>query len=138
MDYFTVDIVTPLKHWSFDTVISCTAPGTLGSFEILLNHAPLINQIEIGEIKIVLDGETRYFATSGGFLEVLNNKVSLVLETCEEASQIDVERAKKAAERARERLKKHEPNTDITRAEIALSRALNRLKVVKRIHVSVQ
>ncbi len=133
-----IEITTPERKWVFDRAVSCSAPGVKGGFQVLYNHAPLLSQLEIGEIKIQLDdGSISYFATSGGFLEVLNNKVSLLLETCERADEIDLERAQRAAERARERLKQRDPNIDFARARAALQRAINRMKVAnKMVNVS--
>jgi F-type H+-transporting ATPase subunit epsilon len=131
---FTVEITTPERKWAFDQVVSCTAPGVKGGFQVLYNHAPLLSQLEIGEVKIQLqDGSTSLFATSGGFLEVLNNKVSLLLETCERAEEIDVDRAQQAAERAKKRLHQKDPNIDYARAQAALQRALNRMKVARKV-----
>ena len=92
-----------------------------------------MNKIEVGEVKINRRESEQTFATSGGFLEVLNNKISLLLETCEDAAKIDVERAKKAAERARERLQHKSKDIDILRAESALARALNRIRVASNV-----
>ena len=78
-----------------------------------------------------MDGE-KLLATSGGFLEVKNNRISLVVESAEFAEQIDVERAKSAEKRAKERLAK-KGEVDMLRAEMALTRALNRLKVSSQI-----
>jgi len=128
-----VEITTPQKKRTFEEVISCSAPGVKGSFQVLFNHAPLLSQLGIGEIKIETGEGQFYFATSGGFLEVLNNRVSLLLETCESADEIDIQRAESAAERARRRLKEREKDLDETRAEVALARALNRLRVARKI-----
>ncbi len=136
MNVFKVDISTPQKSWTFENVVSCSAPGKKGNFQVLFNHAPLISQLETGEIKIQIAEKTTYFATGGGFLEVNNNNVTLVLESCEEASEIDVERARKAAERARKRLSSRSEGIDIARAEAALARALNRLRVAMKIGLS--
>jgi len=132
-DYLTVEITTPHKQWLFEEATSCSAPGVLGRFQILVNHAPLLSALEIGELKVEQRGETRYFSISGGFLEVKNNRVILLLETCEAAEEIDVERARAALERAKKRLQERNPDVDIARAEAALARALNRLKVAKKI-----
>ncbi len=127
--YLTVDITTPQRKWIFDEIKSCTAPGVEGGFQVLFNHAPMLNQIDVGEIKLETEKGREIFATSGGFLEVLKNKVSLLLETCEKAENIDLERAQDSAKRARKRLEEHAEQTDIPRAETALARALNRIRV---------
>jgi F-type H+-transporting ATPase subunit epsilon len=129
----TVSITTPQKKRVFEGVNSCTAPGTKGSFQVLVNHAPLLSQLEIGEIKLVSDQGLERFSTSGGFLEVLKNNVSLLLETCENSEEIDVERAKSALERARKRLQEKSVDLDNSRAEGALLRALNRIRIAGKV-----
>ena len=127
-----IEITTPHKQWQFEDAESCTAPGVLGSFQVLRNHAPLMSELAIGELKVVVGGSERYFAVSGGFLEVKNNVVTLVLEACEAAEEIDVERAQHAMERAKKRLQQRTPDIDVVRAEAALARALNRLRVASK------
>ncbi|MEJ2636305.1 MAG: F0F1 ATP synthase subunit epsilon [Calditrichia bacterium] len=129
---FTVEITTPQKKWTFENVISCSAPGVKGSFQVLYNHAPLLSQLEIGSIKLETTDGILFFATSGGFLEVLNNKVGMLLDTAEKSDQIDVTRAGNAAERARNRLKERAEDLDAARAEASLARALNRLYVAQK------
>jgi len=128
----SIEITTPQKQWRFERAASCTAPGVLGNFQVLQNHAPLMSELKIGELKVVVDGNENYFAVSGGFLEVKNNVVTLVLEACEAADEIDVERAQRAMERAKQRLKERRPDLDVVRAEAALARALNRLRVASK------
>jgi F-type H+-transporting ATPase subunit epsilon len=135
----TVTITTPQIEWSFENVSSCSAPGVEGGFQILSNHASLLSQLEIGLIKLkTTDGEEHLFATSGGFLEVHDNKVSIVVETCERASEIDVARAEHSAERARHRLKERPDDLDVTRAELSLQRALNRIRIAYKLEVTTQ
>ncbi|NOX36175.1 MAG: F0F1 ATP synthase subunit epsilon [Calditrichaeota bacterium] len=132
-EYLKIEITTPHKQWMFEEAISCSAPGTLGRFQVLVHHAPLMSQLEIGELKIELPDGVRYFSLSGGFLEVKQNRVILLLETCEAAEEIDVERAERALQRAKKRLQERPPGLDVIRAEAALARAMNRLKVAKKI-----
>ncbi len=132
-EYLKIEITTPHKQWMFEEAISCSAPGTLGRFQVLVKHAPLMSQLGIGELKVALPNGVRYFALSGGFLEVRNNRVILLLETCEAAEEIDVERAEQALRRAKKRLQERSPGLDVLRAEAALARAMNRLKVAKKI-----
>jgi len=128
MSELTIEIVTPAGITYRGTVQSCTVPGADGQFQILREHADLLAYLKIGEIKFKqADGEKR-LATSGGFLEVLKNRISLVVESAEFDGDIDVERAKDAEKRARERLAK-KGEVDTLRAEMALARALNRLKI---------
>ncbi len=124
-----VEIVTPTGSALDIHAESITIPGTLGGFQVLYNHAPLLSSFEIGVVKIKSDGNETRYATSGGTVEVKNNHVIVLAETFESEEEIDVERAKAAYRRAKERLEKRDKNIDIARAEAALARAINRLKL---------
>ncbi len=124
-----VDIVSPDGSVFRGEARSVKAPGVEGSFAVLFNHAPMIAAFDIGPLVISEPtGEEILFATSGGFLEVLNNTVTVLAETAEPASAIDVERAKAAEERALERLRRL-TGPEREEAERALERARNRLRV---------
>ncbi len=127
---FDLEIVTPRRIVFNGRIESISAPGAVGSFQVLYSHAPLLSSLKIGEVKVVdsQGSETRY-ATSGGFVEVRSNKVVMLAETAERTDEIDVERAKASMARARTRLSEKRPGTDVERAQLALLRALNRLKV---------
>ena len=128
-----LEIITPSKVSFKGGVNSVTVPGTEGSFQILKNHAPLISTFEIGAIKIALPDEgKKYYSTSGGTIEVLNNYVLILADSLEAVEDIDVERATRAKERAQERLTNKTETTDIERAENALKRAINRLRLVEK------
>jgi F-type H+-transporting ATPase subunit epsilon len=133
MKLLEIEVYTPSKAVYNNKAVSVTVPGTLGSFQVLYNHAPILSSLEIGRVKIEEEkGKKLNFATSGGTIEVLNNKVLLLVESFESDKEIDVERAQKARERAEKRLKKEssfEDKIDMLRAEVALKRAINRLKV---------
>jgi len=130
MDHLFVEIVSPSGRVFKGEAIGVQAPGVEGSFEVLLNHAPMISAFEIGSIRIVVPtGEQILFATSGGFLEVLNNSVSILAETAEMGSEIDVERAQEAEQRAIEQLAATSDRDDRERFEDALIRARNRLRI---------
>lgn len=125
-----LDIVTPAKIAFSDEVKSFTAPGVEGSFQILPRHAPFISTIAIGPVKFVTkEGETRHFATSGGTVEVHDNKITMLAETIEYSDDIDIQRAEEAKQRATRRIDTKDAETDIERARIALFKAINRLKV---------
>jgi len=132
-----VDIVTPDGRAFQGEARGVQAPGIEGSFEVLRNHAPMIAAFEIG--KIVVKTQDAYedltarngrieFATSGGFLEVLDNRVIVLAETAEPSSEIDTERAQAAEQRALQRLESASPE-ERKEAEEALTRARNRLRV---------
>ena len=125
-----VEIVAPDKRVFQGEALGLRAPGVEGSFEVLYGHAPMIAAMGVGPLFLTLpSGEKVTFATSGGFLEVLGNVVTLLAETVEPASEIDVDRAREAEERARQRLAESTSAEDRQRAEEALERARNRARV---------
>lgn len=129
---FNLEIVSPQKVIFKGEVVSFTAPGLMGSFQVLYNHATMISEIGIGLVKFKkLDGEEKKFATSGGFVKVQNNNVVMLAETIEAIEEIDLKRAEAAKERAKKRLRERKPGTDLKKAELALQRALNRIRLVK-------
>ncbi len=130
--YLSIELATPNKKVSIGQANSCSAPGALGKFQVLPNHAPMVSELGIGEVKIELPAKTHYYSVSGGFLEVVSNKVLLLLETAEAAEDIDVSRAEKAKIRAQERLEHKDEHINTLRAEAALARALNRLNVAQK------
>lgn len=130
---FDLEIVTPKKVAYRGSVTSFSAPGIVGGFQVLRSHAPLLSSIAVGEVKISEpDGSERHYATSGGFVEVRNNKVVMLAETAERAEDIDVKRAEAARDRAQKRLDEKKIETDLERARAALHRALNRLRVAQK------
>ena len=134
MKELKVEIVTPAKIAFEGNVKSITIPGTKGNFQVLFNHAPLMSSFEVGFIKIEDEAETSTnYATSGGTVEVLNNKVVVLAESFESKEDIDTQRAEEARDRAKKRLKKEssERSVDYERVEFSLKRAINRLKLVK-------
>jgi len=133
MKEIKLEIITPSKKAFEGTIQSVTVPGSLGSFQILFNHAPILSSLEIGEMKVVdSENNTSHYAISGGTVEVLNNKVLVLAESFENTDEIDKERAEKAKERAHNRIKSREEGIDEVRAEAALKRAINRIKLVDK------
>jgi F-type H+-transporting ATPase subunit epsilon len=98
-----LEIVTPEKKVSDESVDSVTVPTASGEAGILPNHAPLISALKPGILSYTLKGTTERLAVSGGFVEVSSNSVSVLTDTAEVASEIDAETARTerdAAERA--------------------------------------
>ena len=130
---FQLEIVTPTRVLDLGPVNYLRAPSLDGLFGIMARHTRAMISLEVGEIKVVKEGKPQYYATNGGYADIHGNNVQLLVETAEEAGKIDVERAKSAAERARERLAvRMRKGIDEARAEIALHRALNRLGIAGR------
>ena len=126
---FALEILTPEKTVLATQVFSVSAPGVQGGFQVLVDHAPLLSTLEEGRVIVrAQDGTVMTYATSGGFLEVRDNHVRVLLDTAERTDEIDVERAKAARERAERRLRERAAEIDVPRAEAALRRALNRLR----------
>jgi len=130
---FVMDVVTPAKKVLTAEVDSVIIPGAKGYLGIKYNHAPLVTSLGIGVVKYKKGGKEERIALCGGFMEVSNNKVSIMADTAECAWEIDFERAKRAEERARQRLRKRE-GTDVLRAELALRRALARQQAAGKIN----
>jgi len=132
MKSFKVHIVTPERVvWETDAV-SVTVPGSEGYLGVWADHAPLVTGLVPGVVTIRLDdaGNTQLLACSGGFLEISRNTVNVMTDSCEEAGQIDADRARAALKRAKERLLSHDPAIDRERALLARERAEARLKVL--------
>lgn len=129
---FKLEIVTPFELVFSGMVNYVRAPGELGLFGVMDRHTPFIAALKIGEIKVQIGKQVRYYATSGGFVEVLPDSVTILVETADEAQKIDSARAKDALTRAKERLAKHDSDIDATRAQLSLERAANRLRIVEK------
>ena len=130
MKELELEIITPSKSAYKGPVKSVTLPGTLGNFQVLFNHAPLLSSLEIGRIKIELTDEKKVeYVTSGGTVEVNDNKVLVLADSFESSEEIDVDRARQSFMRAKERLAvKSKGDIDETRAQASLHRAINRMK----------
>ena len=133
MSTFNLDVVTPTRDLEEMVVSYVRCPGLDGSFGIMANHQDGIFSLDIGEIMIKTKSETKYLSTSGGFAEIVNDGVSILVETVESASAIDISRAEASLQRAKDRKSNSDKeNLDQVRLESALSRALIRLRVAKK------
>ncbi len=133
-DTFKLEIVTPEKKVVNTTAEEAQIPGKNGYLGILPGHAPLITELAVGEITYREgsgSGEQR-LAVAWGFAEVLPDKVTILAETAERPSEIDVTRAKESKERAEQRLTSGDTNVDVERSLDALHRAEVRLEVAAK------
>ena len=132
-DALTLRVITPEKVALDQSVSSVRIPGVDGSIGILPRHAPMVAALDTGLLRYRTDAGESLLFVSGGFAEVRSNTVRVVTEAGEKPEEIDEERARKAEERARERLAQGRALTgepiDFLRAEAALQRALLRLQV---------
>jgi F-type H+-transporting ATPase subunit epsilon len=127
-----LDIVTAEGLVSSDEVDVLVAPGGDGELAILPHHAPLLTTLKPGEIRVIKDGEESYIAVSGGFLEMIGNKVTVLADTAERADEIDVERSEEALRRARERVAEAPAEADLERAMASIRKSQARLMVARR------
>ncbi|HLS60685.1 MAG TPA: F0F1 ATP synthase subunit epsilon [Virgibacillus sp.] len=129
MKTLTVSVVTPDGPVLEDTyeMVSCVAEN--GELGILPGHIPLVAPLTISAIRLKRENSTDQIAVNGGFLEVRPDKVTILAQSAEKPVDIDVERAKKAKERAEQRLQSEEDHIDFKRAELALKKAMNRIKI---------
>jgi F-type H+-transporting ATPase subunit epsilon len=128
-----LEIVTPERLAYSDTVDSVVLPGSEGELGVLPHHAPLVSMLGVGELRIRKGGVEESFAIAGGFLQVRPDKVVVMAETADMASEIDLEKAQQArqeAERALEEVS-GEP-ADLARARAQLQTALLRIRVAER------
>jgi len=126
-----LEVVTPTGAVVNEDVDIVNAPGYGGDFGVLANHAPFLSTIKIGILSYETGKKREHLMISGGFCEVSNNKITFLVESAEFGSQIDVDRAMKAKERAEKRLAQaasHDESINVLRAEAALQRSLARLK----------
>ncbi|MCL5290639.1 MAG: F0F1 ATP synthase subunit epsilon [Firmicutes bacterium] len=126
-----LEIVTPEKKVFSENVDFLVAPGSDGELGILPEHAPLITSLNIGIMRVEQEGKKFKVVVTGGFMEVRNSKVTVLASSAERAESIDAARAEEAKRRAEERLAAKPPDIDIMRAELALKRALMRLKALQ-------
>lgn len=132
---FELRIVTPQGEVYGGRVESVVLPGSEGQFGVLENHERFLTPLEIGEVEIHTAGELIYAAIAGGFAEVRGERVSVLVESCELAAEIDLARAELARDRAAQGLEQLGEEEDRRRGEAyqaALRRAHNRVNVSRR------
>jgi F-type H+-transporting ATPase subunit epsilon len=126
-----LEIVTAERVVLSDDVDQINVPTKDGRVGILPRHSLLLTILDVGELDIIKDGVSTPFAVSGGFMEVLPNRVTILADTAERADEIDEARAEEARRHAEEQLAQRQSNQDIALAEAELRRALIRLKVAQ-------
>ena len=127
-----LEIVTAERVIYSEDVSVLVAPGTDGELGVLPSHAPLLTTLDPGEIRVTKGGEDTFMAVSGGFLEVIGNRVTILADTAEQADEIDIERAEAALERAQERAESAVSDMDLERALASMRRSAARLGVARR------
>ena len=129
---FPLDIVTPEQTMLSENVISLQVPAADGSLGILAGHAPLLAELGVGECVVRRpDGSEEHLAIAGGFVEVSRERVTVLADTAEFASEIDPTRAEEALAQARELMNNLDGTMDRETANAALRRAQNRLRIAR-------
>ena len=128
-----LQIVTPERQVYSDTVDSVQLPGSEGELGVLPHHAPLVSTLGVGELRFRKDGTEESFAIVGGFLQVRPDRVVVLAETADLASDIDLEKAQEARREAERALETgfHE-GADLSAARAQLQQALLRIRVAER------
>lgn len=130
MSTMKVSVVTPDGPVYDSEVEMVSAKATSGELGILPGHIPLVAPLTIGVVRLKEGGDTKQVAVSGGFVEVRPDKVTILAEAAELPSEIDIDRARAAKERAERRMQQAKKDSvEFKRAELALKRAINRLEV---------
>jgi F-type H+-transporting ATPase subunit epsilon len=128
-----LEIVTPERVAYEDDVDMVICPGSEGELGILPHHAPLLSTLGFGELRIRKGGSEEYFAIAGGFVQVRPDKVVVMAETADLASEIDLEAAQAARREAERALEEgFTESADLARARAAMERALLRIRVAER------
>jgi F-type H+-transporting ATPase subunit epsilon len=125
----TLSVVTPEKQLVSEEVDQVNAPGSEGDFGVLYDHAPILTNLRAGQLSYENDGESTALVISGGYLEVTDNRVTILAESGEFLHEIDRERAERARSQAEEKLS----NPDLSEEEFSetqkkLFRAIARLE----------
>lgn len=126
-----LEIVTAERVVLSDEVDQVNAPTKEGRVGILPKHMPLITILVPGELDIIKNNERTEYAVSGGFMEVLPNRITILADAVERADEIDEERAERARQAAEQRMNAQQSEIDMAMAEAELRRAMTRIKVAQ-------
>lgn len=128
---YRLEVVTPERLVLKEDVEFTSAPGAEGVIGILADHSPLLTALQIGRLEYTIDGKTSKLTVTGGFMEVGDNKVTVLSNAAERPVEIDLTRAEAARKRAEEQIeesKRGNSDIDLLQAELALKRALLRIE----------
>jgi len=131
-----LEIITPEKVLVKEQVNMVEAKGTNGEFGVLPGHTQFLTIIEIGEVRYIKDGTTNYLATSGGYAEVVDDRVTILPDDAELAEEIDVEKAKREVEEAEKALNVLSfDEIDSPLMAMALFKAIMKIEVASKRHL---
>ena len=127
-----LEIITAERQVYSDEVDAVVAPGIEGQLGILPHHAPLMTALQPGELLIRKDGDETFLAVTGGFMEVLGNKVTVLADAAERSDEIDEQRAQQALDRAQEQIRNRGAEGQLEEALRSLRRAQVRVGIARR------
>ncbi len=127
-----LEIITAERQVYSGEVDAVVAPGLEGQLGILPHHAPLMTALRPGELTIRKDGAENFLVVTGGFMEVLGDRVTILADAAEQSDEIDEQRAQVAMERAQEQVRNRESDLELESALHSLRRAEVRVNVVRR------
>ena len=122
-------IITPRGLYKECEVEAVNVKTVEGERTILSHHVPLVAMLATCRCSLKENGVYQDYALAGGLLQMSNNEMRILTDAIEGRAEIDIERAKRAKERAEKRLAKQDERTNIKRAEVALAKAINRINV---------
>src|SRR5215470_1026628 len=128
-DKLNLEVITPEKLALREQVDEVVVPGVNGELGILPDHTPLISQLKTGILSYRQGAQNTRMHVSGGFVEVADDRVSVLSDVAEKPEEIDVERALRAKDRAERRLGSRGEDVDFPRAELKLQRAMIRIQL---------
>ena len=128
MSKLTLEVLTPEKQTVSRQVDSVYLQGTMGRLGILAEHTTLISTLAFGVLELTDDGAKEAFLCGTGLVEVSDNRVTVLVRSAEVKGDINVDRAKQSMDRARQRKGSKADDMDMTRAELALARSIERLR----------
>ncbi|OEH85442.1 F0F1 ATP synthase subunit epsilon [Desulfuribacillus stibiiarsenatis] len=129
MKNYLLEIVTPERKVFSEQVEMLIAKANTGEIGIMAGHTPLVTSLAIGPLRVKKEGLEHLVSVMTGFMEVTPDKVVILAEAAELAEEVDIDRAMRAKERAEQRLREKGDKVDFKRAELALQRAVTRMKV---------
>lgn len=132
MSTFRLEVITPDKEFFKEEVEMVILRGAEGDMGIMKNHIPLVTPLAIGKLRIKINGTYKEAAIASGFVNIQKDKTIILTDSAEWPEDIDVERARKAKERAEQRLADSQAKIDRARAQAAFERAINRLTISGR------
>lgn len=129
---YTLEIITPERIFFRGEVESVILPTPDGYMSIQKMHEPMVSAIKVGDMKLRIDGEWKQCTTTDGFVEVRPDETIIFSQAVEWPDEIDIRRAQEAKERAEERLRQKKSYQEYMQNQIALARAMVRLRVGRR------